>query len=133
VTTVAEYPRTGIAATNGLLATGVLAEFTEDVHPGVVYRAATLTSLRLTTVGGTDSAGVVGGNVSEVHAVVVVKWRGPVTRDGFTEVGLVYDRPAELVKGTKFLRSNAAIHLNAIDWKAVGTVLVQLALTRGVR
>lgn len=133
VPTVAEYARTEIEATNRQLEAGVLAKFTEDMHPGVTYREATLTSLRLTTIDGTNSAGVDGGNVSEVHAVFVVKWRGPVTQDGFTEVSLVYDRPAKVIKETKYLRSHAAINLNAIDWGAAGATLVQFALTRGLR
>lgn len=131
--TVAEYTRREIAAMNEQLARGVLAKFTEDMHPGVAYREATLTSLRLTTVDGTNSAGIDGNNISEVHAVFVVKWRGPITQDGFTEVALVYDRPAKLIKEAKYLRSNAAINLNAIDWESVGATLVQAALTRGLR
>jgi len=133
IPTIEEYTHVEIASTNAQLATGTLRPMVENIHPGVSYSGASLTSLRLTTIDGTHSAGVDGANIAEVHTVIVLRWGGPFTADGFTEVLTVYDRPAKLVKETRFLRSNAAINLAEINWRDVGATLVLLALTRRLR
>lgn len=82
--TVDEYMRVQIAGTNEQLAAQSLRDLVETIHPGVTYVSASLTSLKLTTVDGSGSAGFDGANISEVHTVVVLRWKGPLTSEGFT-------------------------------------------------
>lgn len=131
--TVDEYKRVQIAATNEQLAAHSLRDLVETIHPGVTYVGASLTSLNLTTVDGSGSAGFEGANISEVHTVVVLRWTGPLTSNGFTEILTVYDRPAKLVKETRYLRSNAIINLASINWVEAGLVIVKLGYSRGLR
>ncbi len=64
--------------------------------------------------------------MSEITILLLLRWQGPITRDGFTELKVVYNVPGKLVVESKFLRSNAMYNLATVDWFKVGMTLAMV-------
>jgi hypothetical protein len=124
---VEEYRAAVIAEMNRNLALSdnAVRKKIEDAHLTVTAKDASVTSCDIRTVDGSDRAGKNGSNVAEIDCVITVKWDGWIQHDGFTEFEIVYDNQTKTVKETKYLRSNALINIDTIDWSAVGYAVGQ--------
>jgi hypothetical protein len=92
----------------------------EDAHVTVTAKSARVTACRMLTIDGTDNAGKYGSNIAEVDFVITVIWDGWIQKGGYTEVEIDYDPQNKVVKQTKYLRSNALVNLDNVNWFQVG-------------
>lgn len=94
-----------------------------DAHVTVTVTSATVSACRVYTVDGSNKAGKNDSNISEIDIVYTVNWHGIIQKNGFTEFELDYDYINKKVKDAKYLRSNALINLDTVDWFGVGEEL----------
>ena len=92
----------------------------ESAHVTVTVKSAKVSSCIVTTIDGTDKAGRNGSNVREVTLDITTYWDGWLHKDGYTEFRIVYDPQSRKAKETKFLKSNAMLNLETVDWYSVG-------------
>jgi hypothetical protein len=92
----------------------------EDAHVTVTAKSARVSSCTVRTVDGSSSAGRKGSNVSDVDLVITVFWDGWFQKDGYTEFRILYDNQNHKTKEAKYLKSNAMINLDTVDWFSVG-------------
>ena len=99
------------------------AQYIENIHLTVTYRGATVKSMAVRTIDGSDTVGPDGNNLAEVDMVITAYWDGQLHKNGYTEVRLVYDPQAEQLKKVEQVDSSAWINTEKIDWTQVGYVL----------
>ena len=92
----------------------------EDAHVTVTAKSARVTGCSVRTVDGSSSAGRKGSNVADVDLVITVIWDGWIQKNGYTEFEVLYDNQNRKTKEAKYLRSNAVINLDTVDWFGVG-------------
>lgn len=92
----------------------------EDAHMTVTVKSASVTSCNVQTVDGSDHAGLNDRNISEIDVVITLVWDGWIQKDGYTEFEVSYDYQNKTVKETKYLKSNALINMETVDWFSVG-------------
>jgi hypothetical protein len=92
----------------------------EDAHVTVTTKSARVTACTVSTVDGSGRAGRNGSNVSDVDLVITVIWDGWIQKNGYTEFEVLYDNQNKRTKDTRYLRSNAMINLDTVDWFGVG-------------
>ena len=97
----------------------------ESNHVTVTVKSARVTACTIQTVNGSDNAGKDGSNVATVDLVITAIWDGYVHKDGFTEVEVLYDNQNKITKETRFLRSNAVVNLDKVNWFDVGYIIGQ--------
>jgi len=114
------------AFADDLLTNKKWANFVEGLHLTVTCKAATLRSLKATTIDGSDNAGFDGDNISEIDMIVTFQWDGVITKDGYTDVEIVLDYQNGRILRQDVLDSNALINTMNIDWKSLGATLLML-------
>jgi len=103
-----------------------LKPYIESIHPLVTFTGASLKTLSVKTVDGTERVGRGGSNIAEVEFVVTYHWEGPVQKNGYTEVLYVWDNQSNQLKYSRYLDTTATVNLDNIDWIEVGKALVPL-------
>lgn len=94
-----------------------------DAHVTVTVTGASVSSCRVHTVDGSNKAGKNESNISEVDIIYTVNWKGIIQKNGFTEFEVDFDWINKKVKDAKYLRSNALINLDTVNWFEVGAAL----------
>jgi hypothetical protein len=119
---VEEYQEKLIASVNQELAQSdnPIRKKIEAAHVTVTAKSARVTHSYVETVDGSSNAGRNGRNVSDINIVITVMWDGLIQKDGYTEFEIVYDSQNKVVKEAKYLRSNALVNIDNIDWFGIG-------------
>jgi len=102
--------------------------YIESTHPLVTFKGATVDSVNVTTRDGSPSAGLNGGNVSEIDFVVTYFWRGPVQDNGRTTVRHLLDFPSKQMKDSKIIDTTALVTMDDESLTQLGMFLIPLLL-----
>lgn len=102
--------------------------FIESTHPLVTFKGVTIDSVDVTTRDGSQSAGVNGGNVSEIDFVVTYFWRGPVQENGQTKVRHLLDFPSKQMKDSRIIETTGLVTIDDESLTQLGMFLIPLLI-----